>query len=54
MNQEVGVMGFLIFMLVGISTISIHYRRKYEQLKHLVISVRGRIDLSLSNENKTI
>lgn len=43
-----GIVGFLIILLIGIACVSVHYRRKYEELK---------IELNQTtkqNENKTM
>lgn len=37
MNDAWGIVFFLIMLLVGIGAVSIHYRKKYEELKAWLI-----------------
>jgi len=35
-NEYVGISFFLIILLVGISMVSVHYRKKYEELREFI------------------
>ena len=36
-----GVVIFLIILLIGIASVSVHYRKKYEELKKEVMREKG-------------